>query len=225
MPVHLTNRQRRFPVDGARLARQAQACLDHLGLGKAELSLLLVNDRAMRALNRDFRGVNGATDVLSFPLEAGGIERIRARMARAAPGEAALGDVVISVERARAQAARAGVKPAAELSLLLVHGILHLVGMDHEAGPRAAARMARAEREALAALKVPAAGLVEREGGTTGTGASSSVGPRGRPRAGAPSGAGSRRRRPSTRRSTRPCWRRWRRSSSPPTWGCPPPCA
>ena len=61
MPVLLTNRQRRFPVDAARLVRQAKGCLAHLGLGGAVLSVLLVNDRAMRGLTRRHRGVGRTT--------------------------------------------------------------------------------------------------------------------------------------------------------------------
>jgi len=167
MPVHLTNRQRRFPVDGARLVRQARACLDHLGMAGAELSVLLVNDRAMRTLNRDFRGVDRPTDVLSFPQHEGGPAAVRRRVTGHGPDAAPeLGDVVISVETAHAQAARAGVAPHGELALLLVHGVLHLAGMDHERGPAQAARMRRAEREALARLGYDAPGLVGRAGGT-----------------------------------------------------------
>jgi probable rRNA maturation factor len=164
MPVHLTNRQRRFPVDGPRLVRQAQACLDHLGMGPAELSVLLVNDRAIRALNRDFRGVDRATDVLSFPQHEGTPAAIRRSVTGAAAP--ALGDVVISVETAHARAAREGIRPHAELALLLVHGVLHLAGLDHERGPAQAARMRRAERETLARLGYDAPGLVDRAGGT-----------------------------------------------------------
>jgi len=159
MPALLTNRQRRFPVDAPRLVRQAQRCLEHLGLGGAVVSVLLVNDRGMRALNRRFRGVGRTTDVLAFPLHEGGPEAVRARVAGDDPE---LGDVVISVERARAQAARAGVKPEAELALLLVHGILHLTGLDHETGPAEAARMRAAEQAALGHLGVAAGGLIRR---------------------------------------------------------------
>jgi probable rRNA maturation factor len=157
MPVLLTNRQRRFPVDEARLTGLARACLAHLNLSAAVLSVLLVNDPAMRALNRRHRGASRTTDVLSFPQYEG-------RPETQAPGgpDPELGDVVISVERARAQADGAGVTPEAELALLLVHGVLHLVGHDHERGPRAAARMAEAERELLEKLGIRTDGLVTR---------------------------------------------------------------
>jgi probable rRNA maturation factor len=166
MPVLLTNRQRRFPVDEARLGGLARACLAHLGLSGASLSILLVNDPAMRALNRRHRGISATTDVLSFPqYEGTGVLR-RAVAGPAGDGPAPeLGDVVISVERARAQAGQAGVAPEAELALLLVHGVLHLAGHDHERGPKAAARMADAERDLLNALGFRARGLVARAAG------------------------------------------------------------
>jgi len=163
MPVLLTNRQRRFPVDERRLAGLARACLAHLGLSGADLSILLVNDPAMRALNRRHRRIPATTDVLSFPQyeRPGELRRAVARRPTAGPAPE-LGDVVISVERALAQAARAGVAPEAELALLLVHGVLHLTGHDHERGPKAAARMADAERDLLNSLGFRAKGLVAR---------------------------------------------------------------
>lgn len=89
---------------------------------RAECSVLVVDDADMAALNRAYRGVAGPTDVLAFPMTEG-------RFGRAWPD--LLGDVVISAETARRQArpGRGGVR--AELALLLVHGILHLVGYDH----------------------------------------------------------------------------------------------
>lgn len=166
MPVLLTNRQRRFPVDERRLGRLARACLAHLGLGGAELSILLLNDPAMRALNRRHRGVSATTDVLSFPQYEGSQDLRRSAAGRPGDGPAPeLGDVVISVERALVQAARGGVAPEAELALLLVHGILHLTGHDHERGPEAAARMADAERDLLNSLGFRAKGLVARAAG------------------------------------------------------------
>ncbi len=163
MPVQLTNRQRRFPVDAAALRIQAVRCLERLGVPRAELSVLLVNDRPMRALNRDYREKNHATDVISFPMYEGTPEQITVQLAdqvNAPP--AALGDVVISVETARKQAGENGVTPEQELTMLLVHGLLHLLGHDHEQGGAQARQMAQAEVDLLTHLGLDAAGLVGR---------------------------------------------------------------
>ncbi|GAC1559784.1 MAG: hypothetical protein NVS2B9_21180 [Myxococcales bacterium] len=112
-----------------------------LKLDGREISLALVSDRAIRALNRDWRGKDRPTDVLSFPQE-----EPRARGSRAAPGP--IGDVVISLQTALRQAEQGGWSLARELRRLLAHGLLHCLGHDH--GTRAQAlRMARAERRLL----------------------------------------------------------------------------
>ncbi|HZX93048.1 MAG TPA: rRNA maturation RNase YbeY [Myxococcales bacterium] len=100
--------------------------------GGAELSIAVVSDRQMRALNRRWRGKDAPTDVLSFPLEERG----------------ALGDVAISLDTARRQAREGGWPLSVELRRLLAHGILHCRGYDHGT-PREALRMARAERRLL----------------------------------------------------------------------------
>ncbi|MFQ5508793.1 MAG: rRNA maturation RNase YbeY [Leptospirillia bacterium] len=163
MPVHLTNRQRRFPVDQARLSRLAEACLAELGIGDAELSVLLVNDRAMRTMNRQFRHIDQTTDVLSFPLHDGDPASLEGRMTTTAgEPQPLLGDVVISVERAYLQAAQFEVTPDEELALLLVHGVLHLSGHDHEQGPDEAVRMRTAEQNMLTVLGLSRPGLIRR---------------------------------------------------------------
>ena len=111
--------------------------LDVLGLGAAELSLVLVSDRVMHDLNRDWRGKDRPTDVLAFAQGEGD----------GATPDGLLGDVVISVDTARRQA-RSGRRPLGrEAERLLVHGLLHLLGYDHERSAREAARMKRKERE------------------------------------------------------------------------------
>jgi probable rRNA maturation factor len=96
-----------------------------------ELSLTLVSDRRMRALNRRWRGKDRPTDVISFPQHG-----------------AAIGDVVISLDTARRQAREGGWTLAAELRRLLAHGLLHCLGYDHGTPPQAR-RMAAAERRLL----------------------------------------------------------------------------
>jgi len=98
---------------------------------RREVSLTLVSDRRMRALNRRWRGKDSSTDVLSFPQHG-----------------ASIGDVVISLQRARRQAREGGWPLAAELRRLLAHGLLHCLGHDHH-NRAAARRMASAERRLL----------------------------------------------------------------------------
>ena len=124
------------------MARKATIVLEALGLAAAELSLSLVRDAEIRRLNRDYRGKDRPTDVLSFSLREGEFAEV----------STALGDVVISLESAARQAAEHGLTLAEETDRLLVHGILHLAGYDHEVSPREEQRMKRKEREMLRRL-------------------------------------------------------------------------
>ena len=119
------------------LGRSARRLLAGLDLGDAELSVLLVSDDEMQRLNRDWRGKDRPTDVLAFAQGEGD---------GGAP-EGLLGDVVISVDTARRQARTARHPLGREAERLLVHGLLHLLGYDHERSAREAARMKRKERE------------------------------------------------------------------------------
>lgn len=97
----------------------------------------------MRTLNRAWRGRDRATDVLSFPLREGRFLHIQPHM---------LGDIVISVPAAARQADEAGHSLTVELERLLVHGLVHLLGYDHELGLKEARRMERKERQLLKRL-------------------------------------------------------------------------
>ena len=110
-----------------------------LALEGRELSLLLVTDQAIRKLNREHRGKDTPTDVLSFPQE-------EPRAARRATGP--IGDVVISLPTALRQAGQGGWPLSLELRRLLAHGLLHCLGHDHQTKAQAR-RMAQAERELL----------------------------------------------------------------------------
>jgi probable rRNA maturation factor len=103
---------------------------------------LITNDAELHRLNLQFLGHDYPTDVLSFP----------------SPAPAALGDLAISVERAAEQAARHGHDTPAEIRILLLHGVLHLMGYDHETDK---GRMRRAEKRWRQALGLPS-GLIER---------------------------------------------------------------
>ena len=126
-----------------RFLAQAQ---DAVGLS-GQVTVLLTTDATLRGLNRRFRGKDAATDVLSFASTnpASGLEKIA-------------GDVAISVETARKQAAEQGHALGVELRVLVLHGLLHLAGYDHETD---AGKMQRRERQLRAKLGLPL-GLIER---------------------------------------------------------------
>ena len=110
-------------ADADAVAADAERILVALGAGGAELSVLLCDDRFVRALNLQWRGRDRATDVLSFSMREG---------EGADPQDPVLGDVVISLETAARQAAERGHSAAREVQVLLVHGVLHLLGHDHD---------------------------------------------------------------------------------------------
>jgi probable rRNA maturation factor len=117
----------RAEVDEGDIHRVVAEVLRQEGVaGEIELSLLITDDEAIRELNRRFRGVDAPTDVLAF--DAGAEEHFVS-----APESAHyLGDVVISYQRALAQAEELGHVVAEEVKLLVIHGILHLLGYDHQ---------------------------------------------------------------------------------------------
>ena len=116
LAVVVLNRQRRQRIDATRLRRVLRGVGRTLGVG-GEVSVVLAGDRLLRRLNRDFRGKDRPTDVLSFP---------------GAGGEEGLGDVVISVPTAVRNARRLGHSVPRELEILALHGFLHVLGHDHE---------------------------------------------------------------------------------------------
>jgi probable rRNA maturation factor len=141
MAVHIRRETLRPKVSLARMKQRAQSILNHLGEERSELSLLLVNNREIRALNAKFRGKNQPTDVLSFPLEE-----------RLPTGVRLLGDVVISLQQAQKQAREKRKDFAREVEWLLIHGILHLLGYDHERSRKDERIMRAMERKIQRAL-------------------------------------------------------------------------
>jgi probable rRNA maturation factor len=120
--------------------------LSALRLEQAELSLVLCDDRAIHALNREHRGIDRPTDVLAFAQSEG-------QPMPAVSKARLLGDVVISLPTARRQARAAGHSALAETTMLLAHGLLHLLGFDHQT-LREERRM-RARTDALIAAAQP----------------------------------------------------------------------
>jgi len=109
-------------VESKLLSKIAHRALEVLGLSKVELSIVLVSDAQIKRLNKLYRNKDKPTDVLSFPIG----EKVEDWLI--------LGDIVISVDTARRQAQELGHSLEEELKRLLVHGLVHLLGYDHELG-------------------------------------------------------------------------------------------
>ncbi len=134
-------------VDRELLERVLRHALADQGLtGPVEVSLLVTNDAEIQALNRQYRGIDRPTDVLSFSQTEG-----QASFPRPPGVPLHLGDIVISYDRVREQAREYGHSERRELAYLAVHGLLHLLGFDHQTEPERQ-RMRAAEEAALAEI-------------------------------------------------------------------------
>ncbi|NLL52491.1 MAG: rRNA maturation RNase YbeY [Peptococcaceae bacterium] len=131
----------------------SEALLISKGPENAEIGLVLVDDNKIQALNKDYRGVDAPTDVLSFALQEKG-EGEPDVLFDSSLADPVLGDIVISVERARAQAEEYGHSFHREIVYLAVHGALHLLGFDH-ASDEETAVMRSKEEEIMARLNLP----------------------------------------------------------------------
>jgi probable rRNA maturation factor len=133
-----------FPISEKLIESAANAALSHHASSaspEAELTIVLTDDTRLRELNRDYLGIDAPTDVLSFPASETDPET----------GARYIGDILISIPRAQAQADAAGHPLESEIQLLVVHGVLHLLGHDH-AQAEEKARMWQAQAEILAGL-------------------------------------------------------------------------
>lgn len=131
-----------FSISKELLERAARAALAHQSESPdAELTIVLTDDARLQELNRDYLGINSPTDVLSFP----------ASETDPATGARYIGDILVSIPRAQAQANAAGHALESEVQLLAVHGVLHLLGHDH-AQEDEKARMWKAQAEILESL-------------------------------------------------------------------------
>ncbi len=153
--VHVTVESRKLLITTTKLRALVKSVLNHLEqeirIGAVnEVSVLLIDDDSMRRMNLEFRKKDKPTDVLSFPqFEA---REIRGERKVAQGSGSYLGDLVLSTETTLRQAQKFGVTKEQEVVRLVVHGLLHLCGYDHEGVlPADAARMRRRER-ALRAL-------------------------------------------------------------------------
>jgi len=140
MKIWIQNRQKHTPLDLKEIRRVAQRILTELGLPEAELSLLLVDDAQIQVLNRRYLRIDKPTNVLAFPMREGEFSVLHPQL---------LGDLVISVETARRQMKRFGLDEMRMITLLMIHGILHLLGYEHEEAKKEAREMATKQKELL----------------------------------------------------------------------------
>jgi len=132
MGVLIENRQDKYKIAQKTLKEKAQVILDALGSPDGELSILLLDDSQIGVLNKNYLQREGPTNVIAFPMREGVFAEINPDL---------LGDVVISLETAEKEGLAAGVSMKERLDELLIHGILHLFGYDHEMSETEAIRM------------------------------------------------------------------------------------
>ena len=143
MGVLIENRQDKYKIKKNNLKEKAQAILDALGSPDSELSILFLDDSQIAVLNKNYLQREGPTNVIAFPMREGAFAEINPDL---------LGDVVISLETAEKEGLAAGMSMKDRLGELMVHGILHLFGYDHETSETEAMRMEAKSRELLKQL-------------------------------------------------------------------------
>ena len=119
--IDIINRQRRRKINQKRWRDLAARAIEAIRSGREAVTIVFVSDSAIRKLNKQFRDTDRVTDVLSFPAEPEHFEN-----------QSSLGEIVISTDRAAAQAKANGLSLQNEIEQLILHGLLHLCGYDHE---------------------------------------------------------------------------------------------
>ena len=143
MEILIEDRQNRLRIDHDKVENKAKNILNALGCPDGELSILIVTDQEMAELNRTYLNRSGPTNVIAFPMQEGPFGDITPRL---------LGDVVISLDTAAREAQQAGMTTESRFDQLLVHGILHLFGFDHDKTAEGAKAMRIKEEELLKLL-------------------------------------------------------------------------
>ena len=143
MGVLIDSKQEKYRISRKSLKKKAQAALNALGCPDSELSILLLDDPQIANLNKAYLNREGPTNVIAFPMQEGPFAEVTPHL---------LGDVVISLETAEREGAIAGISMEERLTELLVHGILHLCGYDHEVSEEEELRMEEKSREVLAVI-------------------------------------------------------------------------
>ena len=140
MEVLIDNRQKKYKISLKQIQEKAKAILNALDSPEAELSILIVDDPQIAVFNKQYLNRKGPTNVIAFPMRDGPYGDITPQL---------LGDVVISVETADRERKRVGSSMEERFTQLLVHGILHLLGYDHETSDQDAQEMEEKSKEIL----------------------------------------------------------------------------
>ena len=143
MEVLIDNRQDKLKIPLKKIQKTARAVLNALDFPDGELSILIVDDQHIADLNLTYLNRKGPTNVIAFPMRDGQFDEITPNL---------LGDVVISIETAQQEADAAGINLQNRFDQLLIHGILHLLGYDHEQTTAEAERMEETSKSLLAML-------------------------------------------------------------------------
>jgi probable rRNA maturation factor len=139
MSISIQNRQKRFTVDVGRLRRSLKRLQKELGVEDSEVSLLLVDDAQIREINKNYLHRDRPTNVISFAMTEGAFGDVHPEI---------LGDIILSVETASRDALACDIDFMDEVEFLLIHGLLHLLGYNHEnVISKEAKQMKKLERE------------------------------------------------------------------------------
>ena len=143
MEVLIENRQSRHNISPKTIKQTVRAILGALDFPDGEISILLVDDPQITVLNQKYLDRQGPTNVIAFPMREGEFSHLTPHL---------LGDVVVSMDTAAREAQEAGLSKERRFNELLIHGILHLFGYDHEDSEKEARRMEDKSRELLALI-------------------------------------------------------------------------
>ena len=146
MQISIQNRQKKYRMNRKKVLKWVSEILLMQNYREGEVGIIFVNDRQIQKYNRDYRHKDRPTDVLSFPMLEGPGGHLHPQF---------LGDVMISLPMVEKEGRLYKRSPARQLLILLIHGLLHLSGYDHERSPREAKRMDRREKYILRKISQP----------------------------------------------------------------------
>jgi probable rRNA maturation factor len=145
MVIRIDDKHRRHNLKLSEIEKKAKRILEALEAREGELSLLIVNDELMSTLNQQYLNRSGSTNVIAFPMRQGAFSDMNTNL---------LGDVVISIDTAAKEAKRGGLSTELRFDQLMIHGILHLFGFDHECSKEEAQIMMSKDRSLLKMLNL-----------------------------------------------------------------------